>query len=435
MILLFTFSVWVNANPLDDLMLKNCGLHSAAQACSQRLTEIRQGLAKDKIQAPPLKIDSQINTVIVREPKQMVSYFCLARFYKIIPDEDFDEDLFAYAVKGFAFGDSATAAKACKTERPKHPYTIVLNPVAFFESGADTDFFDAAAVTFNHERLHAIFAHEKARAKVLKFGRKLSQGQRQQFKREHPSYNFKDEDVLARDFFSYTFERDPAKAYDFLAQDWSPARLKELCRFCVADTFDAKSLSQLAPADLLKFIEKEAKVLILSTGRKDPSPLFSWGKLRTDEGQLNQITKLEGAMGKTLCKGEKPEAKDGITIVLAADSPYSTLVHEYLHLRQIKKDGAWCPISKALWTRAPLAHEERMVRDREWDVRQVLWTLRDGPHMTVEDRLIIADGLMNEAKMRALYDPAAADFIAKNNIAKGRDKAVREYTELLKTPK
>lgn len=214
------------------------------------------------------------------------------------------------------------------------------------------------------------------------------------------------------------------------------AESKTPCQFCIAGNKNfaeqIKTLSQLPPKDLLAKIEaNNIKVLILSSGRKNPSKLFYWGQVRQDKGELNQISKIEGAMGKTLCTGERPESKEGPTIILASDSPYSTLVHEYVHSMQIKEDLSWCPVSKRLWTDKPTDAETRMVRDREWDVRLVLWDLLKSPQMNIEDQIIVTEGIIREAEARKNFDPTANKFLTDNNIQSYFLQKVEEYKKAL----
>lgn len=74
-----------------------------------------------------------------------------------------------------------------------------------------------------------------------------------------------------------------------------------------------------------------------------------------------------------------------------------------------------------------------MIRDREWDVRIALWSLLEAPHMTVEDRLMITDGLINEATQRMSFDPSAATFVEKNGLKEKREKEMTNYIKILNT--
>ncbi len=453
-----------DAKPLDELVQKNCALQSPPVVCKGRMGEIRKDLTVEKLieKSPKLEIDSQIDVVLARDPQTMISnYYCVARLNGLIPRKGFDLELFAYAVRGLTFGPTtektyakwlgSVAAKDCKFVLVKEslspwpvtfkkPYTIVLNPVAMLDEGADENFFAMTAQTYNHERLHVLYAVEKAEKKILKFWDSLTKAQQAQFKSEHSSYDFKDKSILAREFFSYTFETHPEKGAEFLQGKYKPASytalMADLCTFCVRNDEalleKMKALAALSPKELVSKVESEGvKVLILSSGRKNPSPLFNWSKERADKGEMKQITKESGAMGETLCKGDKLESADRITIVLATDSPYSTLLHEYLHVQQIQRDGSWCAIAKRLWSkpeRTPF--EQRMSHDREWDGRMMLWKLMETPHITLEDRIMLVDGFIREADARP-YDPEAAAFVKNEDLNAKRDLMVREYLKLV----
>ncbi len=450
----------------DNLMLKNCVIFSEIESCNKKLREIHQGMSINDIggYGETLSFDDQIQVTLVNESQKMIQqYYCLANFLDLIRVKDVDPETFAYAIKGFSYSIStqddyqkwisSDSSKDCRAQLknlsleiilpPKTKnYHIVLNPISYLEKGADDGFKSELKNTLNHERMHIAFAVQQRQKNILEFWNSLSEGQKNQFKKEHPSYNFSNEQVLVREFFSYTFELFPSKGIDFLNgkyKGWDYSRvLKEQCLYCVTDDIHIKNklekLVSLEPKEILEKIENEKiKVLILSSGRKNPSKFFYWGKIRTDQGLLNQITKLEGSMGKTLCQGEKEESKKGITIVLASDSPLSTLLHEYLHVQQIKKDSSWCFVSKTLWGRSDLLpFENRMIRDREWDVRNLMWDFINIKAMNVEDRLMLIDGMYNEVLARKEYDPQAEAFEKKNDLKKRRQEAIQEYMNAMK---
>lgn len=471
----FSFSTAVSENlmdssMLDSLMLKNCRLISSNESCQKTWQEIQKGILSDNIlsKAPSMKLDSMTQTLMASSASDLIkNYYCRAQFNNLIPDTDFDSSLFGYSVKGLSFSTEneksykrwlkSKASKKCKNEiatslgktqhisenksDSKFKYTVVLNPIAHLENGSDEGFQSSLVTTYNHERLHHLFSESNAEGKVFRLWNQLTKGQQEQFKNEHSSYDFKNKKVLAREFFSYLFENSPDKAEEFLNGTWAKKTFSDiqqiLCRFCISQdksaVEQAKDLAKLNPKDLIAAIEKAGvKILILASSRKNPSPLFNWGQIRIDKGELNQITKHEAAMGKTLCQGEKPESKDQVTIILAADSPFSTLIHEYLHTLQIQRDPSWCPVSKQLWGKEKItAQENRMIRDREWDVRLVLWELIEAANMTVEDRLIISDGLIAESLQRKSYHPESEEFVEKNNLQTTRKKAITEYLLLL----
>lgn len=451
----------LNASQLDQMIIKACSQQSDETNCKNKMAETRNGISPEVLlsKAPKLPIDSEINLTIVNDPAAFTSqYYCLAIYNGIITTKEVEPDVFPYVVYGFSFGEhsivgfnkwlTTKASKKC-TDKTKtvlpikvsngKKISIVLNPITFMENGTGEEFLDLAAKIYNHERLHAIFATTKAKFKVAALWKSMSKGEQKQFKSEHPNYQFKLNDILYRELFSYTFDSAPQKAYDFISvkEKMSYAQLKKtICEWCIAgqkETLEkVKALSLLSPEDLLTKLEDEKiKVLILSSGRKNPSKLFYWGQVRTDSGELTQISKIEGAMGKTLCKDERPEAKESTTIILASDSPYSTLIHEYLHVLQIRRDSSWCPVSKRLWTDPPLASESRMIRDREWDVRLVLWELLSSPQMNVEDQIIISEGLLREGQARKSFDSSATTFLSDKNVQTFFSQKVHDYQKTM----
>lgn len=425
------------------------------------MTAIRKGLTNEELlkQAPALKIDSMIQTTLINDPSHFTSqYYCLAIYNDVVTQQQVSADIFPYVIYGFSFSTkslssyklwlTSKAAKPCldslkalgltpTTIKAEKASNIVLNPVTFLENGAEEAFLEIAIRNYNHERLHAIYAFEKAKNKVAQLWKSLTKGEQGQFKSEHLHYNFKNTDILYREFFSFTFESSPEVAYEFLSKKLNYAQIKKaICKSCLAYNDELKTkvqgLAQLSPKDLLAKIEDEKiKVLVLSSGRKNPSKLFYWGQIRQDKGELNQISAIEGAMGKTLCRGEKPESQDATTIVLASDSPYSTLIHEYIHVMQIKNDISWCPVSKRLWTDKPSASEIRMIRDREWDARLVLWSLLESPQMNVEDQIIVTEGILRESEGRKNFDPTAARFLTDNKIQSYFLQKIEEYKKAL----
>ena len=62
----------------------------------------------------------------------------------------------------------------------------------------------------NHERLHIVFAEDKTIAgRVRAEWQGLSEAERDDFKKKHGSYDFKDEQVLLKEYFSFTHQDHP----------------------------------------------------------------------------------------------------------------------------------------------------------------------------------------------------------------------------------
>ena len=106
----------------------------------------------------------------------------------------------------------------------------------------------------------------------------------------------------------------------------------------------------------------------------------------------------------------------------------STLFHEYLHSIQINKDLSWCEVSKKLWgENSPSEDTLKIVRNHEWDVRLILWKYRNHKSFNIEDRIVIAEGLLNEAKLRKSFDQEAEVFVIKNKVADFLNENIQAY--------
>jgi hypothetical protein len=209
------------------------------------------------------------------------------------------------------------------------------------------------------------------------------------------------------------------------------------CSFCIDEDQKIKeevsSFLELSSKDQLLKVEKLGiRVLILNSDRPLNSPFFQWKKERVDQGSLSEVSQLESSMGKTLCKDEIKIAKSKYNIILNADAPRSTLLHEYLHVLQIIKEEKWCEISKKIWNKKTIETSENIeIRNREWDVRKTLWRTREHQSYSIEDRIIIAEGLMNEAKLRAAFDKSAPLYVEKENVIQFLNQNIESFKQSL----
>lgn len=209
------------------------------------------------------------------------------------------------------------------------------------------------------------------------------------------------------------------------------------CSNCIEDDADvakqAIRLSKLPPKEQLTQVRKTGTcVVILKSGRKFDSPFFNWQQVEAPQGDLREVSSQKNLMGKTLCKGERPISKSCTTIVLAADAPVSTLVHEYLHTRQIAKDPEWCAFSKALWGRPARPADIQRIRDKEWDVHRFLWLNREALRLGVEDDLAVTAELVEEAQARKGWDESAETFIGTQKVREHLMQAMQRYQDEVK---
>ncbi len=217
--------------------------------------------------------------------------------------------------------------------------------------------------------------------------------------------------------------------------------LSASCIWCIEKNIEIenelKNLLKLKPSQILESIEaKGIKVVILKPERLPSKKFFTWGSIRINSGKLTDLSKNEGTLGKTLCKGERPISKTGMTIVISSDAPLSTLLHEYLHYRQILLDHGWCEISKKLWDNPkPKFEWAKAVRDREWDVRLTLWKLRNESIFNVEDRIVISEGLIQEAIFRSQFDKSSLNIIKELKVENFLNENVKLYLKEVPTVK
>lgn len=160
---------------------------------------------------------------------------------------------------------------------------------------------------------------------------------------------------------------------------------------------------------------------LLSLAKKEPS------------GDLKSVTGISALTGKTLCKDELEIAKGCTTIILASDAPKVTLLHELLHVHQIEKENGWCEISKKLWKQKPDAAAEKEIRNREWDVYKFLWENRNELQLNIEDKVSIADGLIQEAHTRKSFDKNAPRYLVEQKVPAALTGYIADYMKVLKS--
>jgi hypothetical protein len=209
----------------------------------------------------------------------------------------------------------------------------------------------------------------------------------------------------------------------------------ENCDWCIRDNFKVKTaaegLAKLTPAKQIEYVRSQGiEVLVLESGQKVPEGIFLWSKFADVKGPLSEVTSQKALMGKTLCQGEHPLSQKKTTIVLSDVAPRSTLVHEYLHTFQLENDKAWCPLSKALWTKtARSPEEERAGHDKEWDVLVLLWKIRSSLNYDLEDQITIAAEVLEQADKRKGWDSTALPWTVQEKIPDFLNTKIKEYKE------
>ena len=457
----------IDQKTFQEIMIKNCSEFSSLSTCSQSVIDLDQLKSKTlqiiQKDAPKLDVDQLYNLDISISSDLFIrKYYCYYNYKNLFDLDQFGPDLFAFTVQGVTFAKKSLTEYSkwlhskksikCKSlvkqfsnsdilqidsrDFNKREYLIILNPITYFEFGTDQGFNNTLLTVFNHERLHIVYDHSKNKSRVRKFIQSRPAKELKLFTDKYSTYRFEIPSILDREFFSYNFQHFPLLGIDFLSGNFKFSSISELekktCHWCInRDSFDfdgIKTLAKLQPKELLSKIESLGiKVKILHSNRP-ATKYFSWGSIRQDGGDISDISKIEGSLGKTLCKGERDASRDELTIVLTADSPYSTLIHEYMHYLQIQNEPSWCYTSKELWSKKKISPNElKMVRDREWDVRIALWKLIDSPQFNIEDKILMAEGILREGKLREEFDPGVRSFIEVNHVSDFLQKQIELY--------
>lgn len=196
---------------------------------------------------------------------------------------------------------------------------------------------------------------------------------------------------------------------------------------------ELKSLAKKSKKVQLATVRKSGVcVEILDSGRKVPKGFFVWKDAEKPTALLSKVTSKAALMGKTMCKGEHRASEKCTTIFLASDAPASTLLHEYLHVKQIEKDAAWCELSKNLWTREATEAEAREPGEREWDVHVALWDNRESLGFDAQDTAAVGGELLELVPARASYDKETLEYVKKARVESELVKAIQEYQRRLK---
>lgn len=92
-------------------------------------------------------------------------------------------------------------------------YAVLLNQKAIERDGEKLE------LIYHHELLHVAYAHFKNnRKKIQKLWQELTPQQQLRFKQKHKGYNFQNENVLWREYFSYTYQNRPHEGIQMLVR-------------------------------------------------------------------------------------------------------------------------------------------------------------------------------------------------------------------------
>lgn len=193
-----------------------------------------------ELKAPKLAIDNKIAFYEPPNPETFINTaYCYFIFEKVARFESLPIDQFPYAALGASFslsrrGEFKTwlkddpVGRSCKSivkvfsgEEPSDLHDVgggkknilIINPVAALTGGME-EYKKALATDLNHERLHIIFSEDrKIQSKIKAEWTSLTDAEKEKFKKEHTSYDFSDENVLLKEYFSYSRQSHPEKLF------------------------------------------------------------------------------------------------------------------------------------------------------------------------------------------------------------------------------
>lgn len=189
---------------------------------------------------------------IVNQESFTQNFYCYGIKEQLFKKNELPLELFSLSVKGISFSKKAydqylnwltnkADGKKCLNElktffntekiaafniEAGKSHGLAINEITLLGDGAGPKGGDMAngltdklylnfLITLNHERLHLLYANEpKLKDLVAQKIKSLKPEELEAFKKEHPSYNFSDPDVLAREFFSYTYEKNFGKVLE-----------------------------------------------------------------------------------------------------------------------------------------------------------------------------------------------------------------------------
>lgn len=205
--------------------------------CWYKLFEINlknQMFNIENIELPKRFVDykDQINIYSLPDVRELTqSFYCLSVYNKIISEKDLSPALFSLSVKGVTFSRNALAnyyawlngaeGMSCQklvnsslgllvkkdlSEYFTKDYLILAAPWTILGDGADHYERNFSKV-LSHEMHHVLFdLNKEQKGKTREAWNKLPESKKAEFKKLHPSYNFSDENILLREFYSYSNE-------------------------------------------------------------------------------------------------------------------------------------------------------------------------------------------------------------------------------------
>jgi hypothetical protein len=190
---------------------------------------------------PGLGIDQKILFYESSNPESLINRsYCYFVFQKVVKFDSLPIDQFPFSMMGASLSTSLFAdykvwlkddekGKLCSRlvklftgqlpeivsfpKSKKTKYVLIFNPIAALTGGLE-QLKDNLGIDINHERLHALYADNAViRSKIKTEWNSLSNEERETFKKQHSSYDFTKEEVLLKEYFSYTRQTKPQRLF------------------------------------------------------------------------------------------------------------------------------------------------------------------------------------------------------------------------------
>ena len=203
--------------------------------------------------AYPLPNEDKVHAVAtVNQETFTQNFYCYGIKEKLFKKNEIPLELFSLSIKGISFSKKLYQDYLSWTKKSKEgsecqkelkeffntediqnfnlsqdkTYGLVINEITLLGDGAGPQggdiktgekdkYYENFITTLNHERLHLFFATQPKLKKLVSAKlQSLPPETLEAFKKEHPSYNFLDSDVLTREFFSYQYEKNIGKVLE-----------------------------------------------------------------------------------------------------------------------------------------------------------------------------------------------------------------------------
>lgn len=187
----------------------------------------------------PLPNEDLVQTeAIVDQEVFTQNFYCYGLKEKLFKENELPLELFSLSIKGISFSknsyqsylswlDKDKVGKNCKSrlktffniESPasfkwenEKKQGLVINKITLLGDGVGPTikkYQENLSITLNHERLHLLYANQpKLKKLVAQKIKSTPNEQIEAFKKAHPSYDFSNENIFWKEFFSYSYEKN-----------------------------------------------------------------------------------------------------------------------------------------------------------------------------------------------------------------------------------